>query len=934
MIEFELIDDTQTIDVELVDDTENIDVGLIKEIDKYPDLKELPSINDVTLIGNKTLHELGIQQEGNYATNTSLQQGLSTKVDKVTGKELSTNDYTTPEKEKLASLENYDDTEVRELIDTKQPRGNYLTEETDPTVPSYVKSITQNDISNWNNKADKSEIPDVSNFATKTEISSEAINRENADLGLQEQIDAITSSSDVKDIVGTYTELQNYDTSTLGNDDIIKVLQDSTHNNAMTYYRWVISGSSGSWQYIGQEGPYYTKSETETLLNTKQDEITSLNKLDSGLVDDSNSTNKFVTSSQITSWNAKYDKPNSGIPKTDLADDVQTSLDKADTAIQNLSTCVLKDGGSTSQTVSLTSGTGTTAFAVKSRATSSYISFSNNGAWIGSIGVTSDKKPTFYNGSSYMLAYTSDIPTKTSDLTNDSDFVTKTDYASGSNAGVIKISSGIYLTSDGYVNCYARNYADYSSLVNTYFISKGTLENLLSERQYLTPQDITGKQNIEDNNLQTTNKTIVGAINEVDSIAKGANQAIGYTDYLSMITAINAMDDDVFEMGQNIYVVTVDVPDLWISGVESTSVPYTYTTDDAFINSLNTDGYVQVGYYKISMLETQKVDLTNYVTKTDYAGSNVAGVIKVSNGVYLNSTGYISCYVRTFADYQDLSNAYFICKGTLENLLSGRGYLVPSDIAGKQNTLIAGTNINIASDGVTISAIDTTYNDATQSTAGLMSSTDKTKLDGIQTGATKSLIYYGTCATGASTAAKVVVCEDFTESDLVAGTRITVLFTNANTYNGQATLNINGTGAKNIYYNGSTTNARYMWVAGESVDFIYNGTQWATINGGLATTSYYGVTKLYTSAASDSQAYALTPRSLYYFGNYSIAPYYSASKTYAVGDKVRYSYYIYECITAIDTPEAWNAEHWQQADTIQEQIDALEARIKALENQL
>ena len=35
-----------------------------------------------------------------------------------------------------------------------QPAGNYLTEETDPTVPSYVKNITQANITSWNNKSD------------------------------------------------------------------------------------------------------------------------------------------------------------------------------------------------------------------------------------------------------------------------------------------------------------------------------------------------------------------------------------------------------------------------------------------------------------------------------------------------------------------------------------------------------------------------------------------------------------------------------------------------------------------------------------------------------------------------------------------------------------------------------------------------------------
>ena len=45
-----------------------------------------------------------------------LQTDVKNKVDKVPGKDLSTNDYTTEEKTKLASLTNYSDSEVRELI--------------------------------------------------------------------------------------------------------------------------------------------------------------------------------------------------------------------------------------------------------------------------------------------------------------------------------------------------------------------------------------------------------------------------------------------------------------------------------------------------------------------------------------------------------------------------------------------------------------------------------------------------------------------------------------------------------------------------------------------------------------------------------------------------------------------------------------------------
>lgn len=95
--------------------------------------------------------ELGVRQEGQTLytyrdlkgekgdkgeeyNDTEIRQELQNKVEKETGKGLSTNDYTTEEKEKLNKLP-----------------LNPLTEETDPTVPEHVKSITQEDINKWNN---------------------------------------------------------------------------------------------------------------------------------------------------------------------------------------------------------------------------------------------------------------------------------------------------------------------------------------------------------------------------------------------------------------------------------------------------------------------------------------------------------------------------------------------------------------------------------------------------------------------------------------------------------------------------------------------------------------------------------------------------------------------------------------------------------------
>jgi len=85
---------------------------------------------------------------------------------------------------------------------------------------------------------------------------------------LQTQIDAIVASSDVFDIVGTYVELQAYNISTVPVNDIIKVLVDSTHSNAATYYRCVESGGVKSWSYVGSEGAYYTKGEADNKFST------------------------------------------------------------------------------------------------------------------------------------------------------------------------------------------------------------------------------------------------------------------------------------------------------------------------------------------------------------------------------------------------------------------------------------------------------------------------------------------------------------------------------------------------------------------------------------------------------------------------------------------------------------------------------------------
>lgn len=63
-------------------------------------------------------------------------QDISGKVDKETGKGLSSEDFTSAEKTKLAGLENYDDTALAGRVSTLE-RKEFV--ETDPTVPQWAK---------------------------------------------------------------------------------------------------------------------------------------------------------------------------------------------------------------------------------------------------------------------------------------------------------------------------------------------------------------------------------------------------------------------------------------------------------------------------------------------------------------------------------------------------------------------------------------------------------------------------------------------------------------------------------------------------------------------------------------------------------------------------------------------------------------------------
>jgi exopolysaccharide biosynthesis protein len=169
---------------------------------------------------------------------TLLQTNIDAKVDKVTGKQLSTEDYTTAEKTKLAGLSNYNDTAIKESIANKVDKvtGKSLISDTEITrlasVTNYDDSTIKTSISNKVDKVTgKSLISDseiirlanVSNYDDSTitkSITDETSARKTADTTLQTNIDTkvdkVTGKSLISDTeITRLASIKNYDDTTI-----------------------------------------------------------------------------------------------------------------------------------------------------------------------------------------------------------------------------------------------------------------------------------------------------------------------------------------------------------------------------------------------------------------------------------------------------------------------------------------------------------------------------------------------------------------------------------------------------------------------------------------------------------------------------------------------------------------------------------------------
>lgn len=120
--------------------------------------------------------------------------------------------------------------------------------------------------------------------------------------------------------------------------------------------------------------------------------------------------------------------------------------------------------------------------------------------------------------------------------------------------------------------------------------------------------------------------------------------------------------------------------------VTSTQKRYIYSSNQ-WIEISQDNNYLEYMYinnnWELIGTMSMQVDLTNYVQFTNYATSAKGGVVKINNdyGIAIYK-GELYAISQTYAQYGNKANEFFISKGTLENVITGKGLTTKSYVDG------------------------------------------------------------------------------------------------------------------------------------------------------------------------------------------------------------------------------------------------------------
>ena len=299
-----------------------------------------------------------------YATTSA----LNDKVDKVSGKQLTTEDFTTALKTKLEGLNNYDDTEISNAISSLQTQLNTLVSgnandainsfneiiafldgiKDTQDLSSIIASIEQQIASK------QATISDLDTIRTGASLGATALqsytekytgtySKPSGGIPKTDLASSVQTSLDKAD-----TALQSYTEQYKGTVTGVKI-NNATKNpsNGVVDLGTVITShqdisgkaDKSSLATVATSGSYNDLSNKPTI---PAEQVNADWNATSGKAQILNKPTipSAVTESTVSGWGftkntGTYSKPSTGIPKTDLASAVQTSLGKADTALQS-----------------------------------------------------------------------------------------------------------------------------------------------------------------------------------------------------------------------------------------------------------------------------------------------------------------------------------------------------------------------------------------------------------------------------------------------------------------------------------------------------------------------------------------------------------------------------------------------------------------------
>ena len=155
---------------------------------------------------------------------------------------------------------------------------------------------------------------------------------------------------------------------------------------------------------------------------------------------------------------------------------------------------------------------------------------------------------------------------------------------------------------------------------STNVLSSGGAKIALDEKLDVSGTALKATADAEGNEITVTYATkselslIETTANEAKRLAEGRTRASSFASYADLISSLNTVSKTDYKIGDIFYIQAQSIPDLWVYSVEEAST--SYSSDAELVNTIETYGFIQIGYFKLSALESAKVDLAGFVPVT------------------------------------------------------------------------------------------------------------------------------------------------------------------------------------------------------------------------------------------------------------------------------------------------------------------------------